>query len=84
MQSGNSALQEQAQILDSFTAKTQQFDAAFQSLSASVLDSGLVKGIVNFGTGAINALTAIIDKIGVLTTLLLLYSTLMIIEKCRK
>ncbi|MCM1295633.1 MAG: phage tail tape measure protein [Muribaculaceae bacterium] len=65
-----SAMQEQERCLESLEAKTQKFEAAFQSLSSTVLDSDFLKGFVGFGTGAVNVLDAIISKIGILTPLL--------------
>ena len=62
----NSAYEEQAKWMESLEAKTQQFEAAFQSLSQTVLDSNFLKGLVDVGTDVINVLDWIIDKIGVL------------------
>lgn len=42
------------------------FIQAFQSLSNTVLDSDLLKWIVDFGTNTINFLDNVIDKIGIL------------------
>lgn len=64
-----SAMQEQERWMESLEAKTQQFEAAFQSLSTTVLDSGLLKWFVDFGTGAVKTLDTIIDKIGSLGTI---------------
>ena len=69
LSSSGSAMKEQERILESFTAKTTQLQAAFQSLSDTVLNSGLAKFFVDLGTGALSALDAIIDKIGVLSTI---------------
>lgn len=64
-----SAMQEQERWLESLEAKTQQFEAAFQSLSSTILDSSLLKWFVDFGTGAIKVLDTVIDKIGSLGTI---------------
>lgn len=64
-----SAMQEQERWMESLEAKTQQFEAAFQSLSTTVLDSGLLKWFVDFGTGTVKVLDAVIDKIGSLGTI---------------
>ena len=54
---------------ESLEAKTAQFEAAFQSLSQTILDSNLLKWFVDFGTGSVNALEWVIDKIGTLGTI---------------
>lgn len=64
-----SAMQEQERWLESLEAKTQQFEAAFQSLSSTVLDSSLLKWFVDFGTGTVSTLDTIIDKFGTLNTM---------------
>ena len=48
-----------------------RFTAAWQSLSATTLDSGFLTDIINFGTDFIEILDGIIDKTGVLTPLLM-------------
>lgn len=64
-----SAMQEQERWLDSLEAKTKQFEAAWQSLSSTVLDSGFLKSIVDVGTKTLNVLDAIVGKIGTIPTL---------------
>ncbi len=64
-----SAMQEQERWMDSLEAKTQQFEASFQSLSTTVINSNLLKFFVDLGTGAVSALDAIINKFGTLSTL---------------
>ena len=64
-----SAMQEQERWMESLEAKTQQFESAFQSLSTTVLDSGLLKWFVDFGTDTVKVLDAVIDKIGSLGTI---------------
>ena len=68
--SAGSALSENEKYLDSINGKIAQFQAAFEALSAAIIDSGLVKGIVDSGTAILNILTAIIDKLGALPSLL--------------
>lgn len=68
--SEGSAMQEQERWLESIEAKTQQFEASWQSLSNTFLDSDIVKGFVDFGTGAVNILESIIDKVGGLNTVI--------------
>lgn len=48
-----------------------RFTAAWQSLSATTLDSGFLTDIINFGTDFIEILDGIIDKTGVLIPLLM-------------
>ncbi len=64
-----SAYEEQQKWLESLEAKTQQFEAAFQSLSATVLDSDLLKWFVDLGTDVVSVLDSIIDKHGLLATI---------------
>lgn len=70
LNSDGSAMQEQERWIESLEAKIQQFEAAFQSLSNTVLDSDLLKRFVDFGTGVESTLDTVIDKTGVLTPLL--------------
>ena len=64
-----SAMQEQERWLESLEAKIQQFEAAFQSLSSTVLDSGLLKWFVDFGTDTVKVLDTVVDKLGSLGTI---------------
>ena len=57
-----SAMQEQERWMESLEAKTQQFQAAFQTLSNTVINSDLLKFFVDLGTGAVNVLDGIIGK----------------------
>ena len=69
MNAEGSAMEAQERWLESLEAKTQQFEAAFQSLSSTVLDSDLLKWFVDFGTGTVKTFDTIIDKIGSLGTI---------------
>lgn len=69
LNAAGSAMQEQERWLESLEAKTAQFEAAFQSLSSTVLDSDLLKWFVDFGTNTISTLDTIIDKFGTLNTM---------------
>lgn len=69
MNAEGSAMEAQERWLESLEAKTQQFEAAFQSLSSTVLDSDLLKWFVDFGTGTVQVLDNIIDKFGALNTI---------------
>lgn len=65
-----SADAENAKYLDSIQGKLAQFQAQFQSASTSVLDSGLVKGTIDAGSGILGFFNTLIDKVGVLPGLL--------------
>lgn len=65
-----SAMQEQEKWLESLEAKTQQLEAAFQSLSSTVLDSDLLKWFVDLGTNGTKALESITKFLTPLGTLL--------------
>lgn len=64
-----SAMEAQERWLESLEAKTQQFEAAFQSLSSTVLDSDLLKWFVDFGTNSVQLLDSLIGKLGSLGTI---------------
>lgn len=49
--------------LNSIQGKTDQFKAQFQELSAAILNSGLIKGIVGAGTGILSFLNTVGGKI---------------------
>lgn len=65
-----SADAENAKHLDSIEGKMQQFQATFQSLSTSILDSGFVKGTIGAGSGILGFFNTLIDKLGVLPGLI--------------
>lgn len=67
--SSGSAYAEQERWLESLEAKTQQFEAAFQSLSKTVLDSNLLKFFVDLGTTGLNAIDGFINKFGTIGTI---------------
>ena len=64
-----SAMEEQERWMGSLEAKTQQFEAAFQSLSSTVLDSDLLKWFVDFGIGIVKTFENTIEKLGSLGTI---------------
>lgn len=66
--SEGSAQQEQDRWLNSIEAKQQQFQAAMQNLATSTISSDFFKGLTDTGTGALNVLTNIVDKFGLLNT----------------
>lgn len=59
-----SAAEENAKYLDSIEGKMSQFSAQFQGLSTEILNSELVKGVFDAGSGILGFLTAVIDKFG--------------------
>ncbi len=66
----DSAYGQQSKWMQTLTAKTKQFEAAFQSLSQSMMDSDMLKWFIDFGTGAINSLSSVVEKIGSLPTIM--------------
>lgn len=69
LNSSGSAMQEQERWLESLEAKIKQLEAAFQSLSMTVLDSDFLKTLADGTTSVVNGLDTIIDRFGVLTPL---------------
>ena len=67
--SAGSAYEEQSRWLESLEAKTQQFEAAFQSLSNTVIDSNIVKEFVDLGTSGVSALDGIVKVLGNINSL---------------
>lgn len=67
--SDGSAMQEQERWMESLEAKTQQLEAAFQSLSTTVLDSNFLKILADSGITLTNVLDTVIDKIGIIPTI---------------
>ena len=68
--SAGSAEQELENWNKGIEASISRFKAQFQELSTDTLDSSFLKGIVNTGTGAIEVLDWLIDKFGILKTLI--------------
>lgn len=60
-----SALKENEKYLDSIQGKLDQFNNAVQTMWSNTLDSGVIKAIVDLGTG----LVKIVDKLGLVNTL---------------
>lgn len=70
LNSNGSAMAEHEKWMESLEAKTQKFKASFEELSQVTLDSSLLKGLVDAGTSVLSVLTKIIDKVGVLPTII--------------
>lgn len=66
-----SASRENDKYMEHMQSALDRFSAAWQSLSATALDSGFLTDIINFGTDFIEILDGIIDKTGVLIPLLM-------------
>ena len=64
MDSAGSALRENEIYLDSIAGKTAKFQAAWQTLSATVVNSDLVKGFVDFGTALLDASNGLAEFLG--------------------
>ena len=70
MESSGSAMQENAAYMESLEAKTTAVKAAFQELSIGVVDSDLVKGILDIATGLLQIANTDIGHVVVQFTLL--------------
>lgn len=68
--SAGSAQQEQDRWMESLDAKTKQFEASFQSLSLTVLNSDFLKFLVDSSTALSSGLDGVIKNFGVLSTVL--------------
>lgn len=65
-----SALAENEKYLDSIEGKITKFRGSFEAMSSEILDTGFVKGVVEGGTAALDVVTAIVDKLGALPSLI--------------
>lgn len=54
---------------DPIEAKSKKFTATLEGLSSAFVDSDLVKGILDIGSGALSGLTTFIDKFGTIPTI---------------
>jgi len=66
MESAGSAMQEHEEWLESLEAKVNEFKAAWQDLSQTILDDGFLGTVIDTGTVLINVLTKLVDTFGVL------------------
>ena len=81
IESSGSAMREQEIWLDSIEAKTNQFKAAFEALSSTVVDSDLVKGLLDGSRTALEWIDKLIQKCGGLgNTVTLLAATLTLLN----
>nr|MDB6475689.1 phage tail tape measure protein [Blautia wexlerae] len=68
--SAGSAKKEQDKYEESIQYSIDRIKASCQELAATMADSGMIKGVIDFGNSFVEVLTKIIDKIGILTPLL--------------
>lgn len=68
--SSGSALAENEKYLDSINGKIAQFQASWQSLSATMISSDMFKGVVEGATTFVNVIDAIASKVGAIPTLI--------------
>lgn len=67
MESAGSATEENAKFLDSIQGKVNEFRAAFETMVSKLIDSDLVKFIVDIGTRAMDIISWLIDHCGALS-----------------
>lgn len=67
--SAGSAAAENEKYLDSILGKVAQFNAAFETLSATVIDADFSKGVVDAGTTILDIITKLVDGLGTLNTI---------------
>jgi TP901 family phage tail tape measure protein len=65
-----SALAEHEKWMDSIEAKQQKFQAQYQALAKTILNSDLIKGAYDAGTGLLGWLTKLIETLGAFPTIL--------------
>lgn len=65
-----SALAENEKYLDSINGKISLYQASFEKLSATVVNSDFVKGVIDFGTNTLEMLNGITESLGTMPTLI--------------
>lgn len=70
MDSNGSAAKENAKYLDSIEGHLQSFKSAWEQLSYHLVNSDTIKGVIDLGTSIITTIDNIVQKIGVLPTLI--------------
>lgn len=70
MDAEGSALEEHEKWMDSIQAKQQTFQAQYEALANAILDSELIKGVFDAGTGLLGWLTELVETLGAFPTLL--------------
>lgn len=74
--SAGSAMQENEEVIESIRGHINQLKAAFEEMSIALIDSGLIKGIVDLAKGLLEVVTAtaqFIDKVEVVKGLLITF-----------
>ena len=66
--SSGTAVKKYEAYLDSIAAKSEAFKASFQELSSTIIDSDLIKGTFDAGTGILGFLNAVIKTMGTVPT----------------
>ncbi len=66
LNSAGTAAEANAIVMDTTEKKVEQLKTSFQVLARDVISSDLTKGIVDFGTKAIEAIDSLINKVGAL------------------
>lgn len=66
--STGAAQKAQEEYEQSIQSSLGRLEASFQSFAGNLMDSDFLKGIMDFGTGIINVMDAVTDKIGTLST----------------
>lgn len=72
--SSGSAMEKFDVYTESLSGKITSLQNAFQSLSTTVVSSDFLKGIVDFGTNAVNIINQLIESLGSLNTIILGFS----------
>lgn len=67
--SAGTAVKKYDAYLNSITASVERFKTAVYDLSDSLINSGLIKGVINLGTAFVSGATAVIDFAGAVPTL---------------
>lgn len=80
LNSEGAAMKELDAYMESLDAKIAQFQNRLQELEADLIDSDLLKNIVDLGTGFIHFLDSIIDKFGVAIPLATAFGTALAIK----
>lgn len=68
--SAGSAMAEQEKWMESLEAKTAQFKSSLETLSNTVLNSDLIKGLIDGGTDFLNIVSKIVDNFGTLPVII--------------
>lgn len=82
----NSAVEENEKQMASVEGRITQFKRSFEEFSIMLIDSDLIKGIVNFGTGILDAITGVlkvIDAMGGLMPVLKMLAAYLAIAKAQ-